>query len=85
MTPINVHIRELKHARVLSHGRQLEVNILQAKTVGLFQIFKVIVSKAQRDLKYKCGSVKTSETGKQYTSGVRLCLKNVACLNSLLT
>jgi len=29
--------------------------------------------------------VKTSKTGKQYTSGVRPLLKNVACLSSLIS
>ena len=36
--------RELKHATFFSHGRQPEMNISQARTLGLSQIFKLIGS-----------------------------------------
>ena len=42
--------RELKHATFLSHGRQPEVYISQARTLGLSQIFKVIVSASAKRL-----------------------------------
>ena len=61
--------RELKQAMFSNHGPKPEFNIPHARTVVSHRFSNQLSLPVKRYFKYRHGSVKTSQIGKQLTSG----------------